>query len=152
MLPLKLPPISPNIRNGGSSRLEIWDPLRHKYVALTPEEWVRQHFTAMLCNVYKYPASLIANEVSLRLNETVKRCDTVIYSPSLRAVAIIEYKSPYVAITQRTLDQIQRYNLVLNVACLMVSNGLSTFCCRVGADGYGVEWLSDIPSYDQLLL
>ena len=79
----------------------------------TPEEWVRQHFVAWLTGALGYPASLMANEVGLRLNGTLRRCDTIIYDRSLRPLVVVEYKAPSVTISQRVFDQIARYNLVL---------------------------------------
>ena len=92
----------------------VLDPLRGKWVALTPEEWVRQHFVAHLTENLGYPAALMGNEVPLTLNGTSRRCDTVLFSSEgLRPVMIVEYKAPHVEITQRVFDQIVRYNLSL---------------------------------------
>ena len=73
MLPLNLPsyPVKIQVRNGKNV---IFDPLRRKFVALTPEEWVRQHFVNLLTEIKGYPKGLIGNEVQLDLNGTKKRC------------------------------------------------------------------------------
>lgn len=133
-------------RRGGS---EVYDALRRKWVALTPEEWVRQHFVNYLVSHCGYPAGLMGNEVSLRLNGTLRRCDTVVFSKSLRPVVVIEYKAPDVAITQAVFDQIARYNVVMQSRYLMVSNGMRHYCCRYSADG-GYVFLRSIPSYSEL--
>lgn len=127
---LNLPPITPRITRGADGVTRIFDPLRRRPVALTPEEWVRQHFAAYLTGPLAYPRELTANEVSLRLNGTLRRCDTVVFSrEGLRPLVIVEYKAPSIPVTQRVFDQIARYNLVHRAPCLMVSNGLTHYCC-----------------------
>lgn len=74
--------------------LKIHDRIRQKFVALTPEEWVRQHFINYLIENLDYPASLIANEIGLTLNGTRRRCDSVVFNHSGQPIVIIEYKAP----------------------------------------------------------
>lgn len=147
--PLNLPDASPRLRLTPEGRREIFDPLRGKFVALTPEEWVRQHFTAFLVTSLGYPRGLMANEVSLRLNTTLRRCDTVVYArEGMHPLMIIEYKAPHVAVTQNVFDQIARYNMVMGAPWLVVSNGLCHYCCRMGAGGY--SFVGRIPPYADL--
>ncbi|MBQ6801335.1 MAG: type I restriction enzyme HsdR N-terminal domain-containing protein [Bacteroidaceae bacterium] len=149
MLSLNLPPYATKIavRDGKNS---IWDIIRRKYVALTPEEWVRQHFVHFLVEHKGYPVSLLANEVALTLNGTSRRCDTVLYDRTLSPRMIIEYKAPHIPITQKVFDQISRYNLVFRVDYLIVSNGLSHYCCRMDYDHQSYEFLKDVPEYREL--
>ncbi len=149
MLSLNLPPYATKIavRDGKNS---IWDIIRRKYVALTPEEWVRQHFVHFLVEHKGYPVSLLANEVALTLNGTSRRCDTVLYDRTLSPRMIIEYKAPHIHITQKVFDQISRYNLVFRVDYLIVSNGLSHYCCRMDYDHQSYEFLKDVPEYREL--
>lgn len=149
MLSLNLPPYTTKIavRDGKNS---IWDIIRRKYVALTPEEWVRQHFVHFLVEHKGYPVSLLANEVALTLNGTSRRCDTVLYDRTLSPRMIIEYKAPHIPITQKVFDQISRYNLVFRVDYLIVSNGLSHYCCRMDYDHQSYEFLKDVPEYREL--
>lgn len=128
---------------------ELYDPLRRKWLAITPEEWVRQHFVSFLINHREYPAELIANEYGLRLNGTLRRCDTLIFDRHLRPLVVVEYKAPSVAVTQRVFDQIARYNIVMQAPYLIVSNGMGHYCCRF--DGEGYTFLRDIPRYPDLL-
>lgn len=128
----------------------IFDDLRKKYVALTPEEWVRQHFVHFLTDWKGYPKGLLANEIQINLNGTKKRCDTVLYGRDLKARMIVEYKSPSVEITQAVFDQITRYNIVLKVEYLIVSNGMSHYCCKVNYTDGTYSFLPDIPTYDML--
>jgi len=129
----------------------IWDRLRRKYVALTPEEWVRQHFVNYLVSTKGYPESLIANEQQIVLNNCKRRCDSVVYDRSLRPLVILEYKSPAVKISQEVFNQIARYNIVLRVKYLIVSNGLSHYCCKIDYDTQSFSFLRDVPLYSELV-
>mgnify|MGYP003316465106 CR=1 FL=1 len=102
----------------------IFDSLRNKFVTLTPEEDVRQRFVATLISQKGYPAGRIGNEISLKLNNTKRRCDTVVYDKFGDTCVIIEYKAPNIEITQEVFDQITRYNSVLKVNYIIVSNGI----------------------------
>lgn len=128
----------------------IYDTLRRKYVKLTPEEWVRQHFVHMLVERKGYPGALMANEVALKVGEKLLRADTLLYDSRLRPRMIIEYKAPHVAITQAVFDQIATYNLLLRVDYLVVSNGLSHYCCRMDYENRQYRYLQDIPLYAEL--
>lgn len=135
----------------GKGRRMVYDVLRTKWVVLTPEEWVRQHFVHFLLERREYPHALTANEVGLRQNGCLRRCDTVVYGRYAEPVAIIEYKAPEVQITQRTFDQAVRYNMEMHVRCLIVSNGLRHYCCRVDSETNSYHFLRDIPYYSDLL-
>lgn len=128
----------------------ILDTIRRRYVALTPEEWVRQHFVHFLIEHRGYPRSLMANEVQLRLNGMSRRCDTVVYDRALRPRIIIEYKAPTVDITQDVFDQICRYNMVLQADYLIVSNGLAHYCCRMDYATQTYAFVTEIPHYSRL--
>ena len=128
----------------------IFDILRKKYIQITPEEWVRQHFVHFLINNKAYPKSLMANEVLLHLNTMQRRCDTVVYQRDLNPCVIVEYKAPTIPITQQVFNQISRYNFVLQVDYLIVSNGLNHYCCKMDYDNKTYTFLQDIPSYSEL--
>lgn len=149
MLELNLPSFDINVKKIGG-KISILDPLRRKFVALTPEEWVRQHFVNFLLREKGYPAALIANEIQIDLNKMKKRCDSVVYNRDLSPLMIIEYKAPDVDITQQVFDQIVRYNIVLKVKYLIVSNGLNHYCCIMNYDKQSFNYLSDIPNYTDL--
>lgn len=149
MTELNLPPADLNLRMTERG-IEVHDPLRKKWLLLTPEEWVRQHFTSYLIAYKGYPAGLMANEVSITLNGTSRRCDTVIYDRQLKPVAIVEYKEPGIAITQNVFEQIARYNIVLRVKYLIVSNGLSHYCCEVDALNNRYKFIQTIPCYTDI--
>jgi hypothetical protein len=149
MLDLNLPSFDINVKKT-KEKFSVLDPLRRKYVALTPEEWVRQHFVNFLLTEKGYPPALVANEVQIKLNGQKRRCDTVIYNRNLTPLMIVEYKAPDVNITQSVFDQIVRYNIVLKVKYLIVSNGLNHFCCKMNYEDRTFEYLSDIPLYKEL--
>jgi hypothetical protein len=148
-LKLNLPPYEIRLSERGGHRL-IYDHLRRKYVALTPEEWVRQHFVHFLTAHKGYPQSLLANEVELRLGDKSLRCDTLLYTSSMQPRMIIEYKAPTITLQQKTFDQIAVYNLLLKVDYLVVSNGLQHFCCRMDYERNTYEFLKEIPDYQSL--
>lgn len=148
---LNLPPCELQIRPDSDSRragMEVYDCLRRRWVAMTPEEWVRQNFVRFLIQYKGFPPALMANEVALKLNGTGRRADTMVYTRALRPLAVVEYKAPEVPVTQKVFDQIARYNLVLGAAFLVVSNGVRHFCCRYRGGSY--EFLPDIPAYGEM--
>lgn len=146
---LNLPAYDVRLRET-SGRRQIFDILRRKYVALTPEEWVRQHFVHLLTDRKGYPAALMANEVALTVGDKRVRADSVLYSPTLHPRMIMEYKAPSVGITQKVFDQISVYNLLLHVDYLVVSNGIQTFCCQMDYPNQTYHFLEDIPDYGDL--
>lgn len=144
---LSLPKVTLRTRTSPDGDTEVYDPLRRRYVALTPEELVRQHFAAWLTGELGYPASHIANEVTLTLNGTRRRCDTLVYDQAGQPLMIVEYKAPSVAVTQAVFDQIVRYNMVLRAAYLCVSNGLRHYCCAIDYASGSYRFLSNVPPY-----
>ncbi len=129
---------------------QIFDSLRRKFVALTPEEWVRQHVVHYLIAYKGYPAERIVNEAQIKLNGLVRRCDSVLYDKSLKPVVIMEYKAPTVVINQSVFEQVAAYNWALRADYLMVSNGLTHYCCRFDYSEHRVVFLDDIPSFSEL--
>lgn len=140
------------IKIGGTKQHPtIWDMLRKKYVALTPEEWVRQHFVNFLITHRGFPTSLLANEVSLNVGEKTLRADSVLYDKNLTARVIIEYKAPTIPINQKVFDQILTYNLLLHVDFLIVSNGIQHYCCKIDYQKKSYTFLPDIPMYKEIV-
>lgn len=153
--PLNLPPVKLEYQMGADGVRRVFDPLRRRFVALTPEEWVRQHFVAYLVNELGYPSSLMANEVAIKVNDTSRRCDTILYYPldgtqGMRPRMVVEYKAPHIPVTQKVFDQIARYNSTLGAPLLIVSNGLHHYCCRYTGATY--TFLRQIPPYPELLI
>ncbi len=146
---INLPPYETKLRERDGKR-EIFDFLRRRYVALTPEEWVRQHFVHYLVDYKGYPKGLLVNELELRIGEKRLRCDTILYNKALHPQMIIEYKAPTIEIQQRVFDQITIYNMLLHVDYLIVSNGYQHYCCHMDYANHSYKFLSDIPSYTAL--
>ncbi len=149
MIELNLPPFDVKLR-GTREKPEIFDFLRRKYVALTPEEWVRQHFTHWLVEHKGYPKELLGNEIELHCGEKKLRCDSILYTKKALPEMIVEYKAPTVSITQRVLNQIATYNLLLRVDYLVISNGLQHFCCQMDYEHQTYQFLQEIPDYSAL--
>ena len=149
MFRLNLPQYEINITEKDGKRL-IFDFLRRKSVALTPEEWVRQHFTHYLVEHKGYPKGLLGNEIELHIGNKKLRCDTLLYNKEAQPRMIIEYKAPTIQIQQKTFDQIAAYNLLLKVDYLVISNGLEHYCCQMDYEQRQYCFLPDIPDYEKL--
>ena len=142
--PLNFPPFGLRIakRNG---RNEIFDPVRKRYVALTPEEWVRQHVIAYLHCCKHYPLELMKVEGSINIGGLSRRCDVVVYSTALEPILLVECKQPMVELSQKTFDQAARYNLVLNVPYLFITNGLTHCCYSIDKNKQEIIYHPDLP-------
>lgn len=145
---LNLPSYTFKLKSNENKTL-IFDNLRKKYVVLTPEEWVRQHFVSFLIEEKKYPVSLIAIEKQLTINNLKKRTDILIFSTEGKPNIIVECKAPTVKITQDTFDQIARYNLQLQAKYLIVTNGLEHYYCLLDTDNECYRFLQEIPNFSK---
>lgn len=132
MVRLNLPEYTFQIRQGEKTD-QIFDPVRKKFVALTPEEWVRQNFIRYLIEEKKYPQSLIAIETGLKYNTLQKRCDITVFNRQGEKWMLIECKAPEVKISQETFDQVAAYNAggKQRTKFLAVTNGLKHYCCGI---------------------
>ena len=128
----------------------IFDAIRRKFVALTPEEWVRQNFIEYLKTEKNYPASLMAVEKQIIINQLQRRFDLLVYSRTHQPCLIAEFKAPDVKITQEVFDQVVRYNMALKVAGIIVSNGLQHFACKMDYANNTYSYLREIPGYGEL--
>jgi len=146
---LNLPSFDVKLR-GTREHPEIYDFLRKRYVSLTPEEWVRQHFTHWLVEHKGYPKGLLGNEIALKCGDKTVRCDSILYNKEAKPQIIIEYKAPHIALNQRVLDQISAYNFLLHVDFLMISNGLQHICCQMDYERRQYTFLQEIPDYPAL--
>ena len=130
--------------------LKVWDDLRRKWVRLTPEEWVRQHFIHFLIDHLGYPAQLLGNEVGLSLGGSKLRVDSMLYDTQLRPKMLIEYKAPSVALSQQVLEQALRYNYKLEVPYLILSNGLEHVAYYINYEDQSYTILDHIPHYKDI--
>jgi hypothetical protein len=146
---LNLPQFEFTFKEEGSKNY-IFDEIRKKYLILTPEEWVRQNFIKFLVSQKEYPASLIATEMPFTQNKTDKRSDIVIYNKQGRIIVLVECKSHNVQLTQKVFDQAAGYNLQLNAEVMIITNGISHYCCKPDYENRKWQFLEDIPSFTQL--
>ncbi len=134
-----------------NNRQEIFDGVRKKFVALTPEELVRQQLIHFLIHSKNFPATLLQIETAINYNNKSYRTDIVAYDRHAQPLLIAECKAADVKITQDTFEQIARYNLVLKVPYLLVSNGQEHFFCRFDAMQNNYRFEPVLPNYEELL-
>lgn len=146
MQPLNLPTYKFRIKSN-ENKYSIFDIIRKKYIVLTPEEWVRQHYIHYLIEEKGYPISLIAVEKKLSINNLTKRTDILVFNTAGTPEIIVECKAPSIKITQDSFDQIARYNLKLNANYLIVTNGLNHFYCKMDYKNEQYIFLEDIPNF-----
>ena len=151
MKQLNLPDYSFKIIRTAEGEL-ILDPLRRKYVTLTPEEWVRQNFVQYLIHEGKYPAGLLGIEVTFRQNKLKRRVDILVHNRLGEPVMIVECKSPDIKIDDTVFDQIVRYNMVYKVPYIVVTNGIVNYACLIDHIEKSYEFLLVIPLYEDLLI
>lgn len=144
MKELNLPPFDFNIRSSGQSK-EIFDVFRRKFVVLTPEEWVRQHFAVFMRDHLGYPQGFMALEVGLIHNGISNRADIVTYDRSGNPWMIVECKAPEVKISPEVFYQASRYQNSLPAPFISVTNGLVHGCCA-WIDGR-FEFQKTFPTY-----
>ena len=150
MKKLNLPDYSFRVKEVDGKKY-IFDNIRKKFLILTPEEWVRQHFVSYLVYELGYPSSLIAIEMGISFNNLKRRCDAVIYDRKGVPVMIIECKAPDINISQDTFDQIARYNMKLKVPWLIVTNGEHHYICRVDFVNKKYDFHREIPRFENLV-
>jgi type I site-specific restriction endonuclease len=147
---LNLPQYSFKI-TGNEGTEKIFDPVRRKYVRLTPEEWVRQNFIQYLVMEGKYPVGLLGVEVLFRMNKLKRRVDILVHDRMGKPVLIVECKAADVKINEQVFDQIVSYNMGLKVPYIVVTNGIEHYACRVYPEEKRYEFLYVIPLYEDLL-
>lgn len=150
MRQLNLPVIEARLQEGRNGRDEIFDPVRKKFVALTPEEWVRQHVIHYLSGHLGYPLSLVAVEAPLTYHTRKKRSDIVVFSRTGKPVMIVECKAPDVAISQSVFEQAAMYNMGFRVKYLVLTNGLVHHACRIDHEAKACIFLPQIPPFAEL--
>lgn len=133
---------------------KIWDPLRKKYVSLTPEEKVRQWFITVLRDTCAVPEHMMMSEAGMKFGEMFHkkefRADILIYGPGLSNLAIVECKQPDVELTNDVLLQAMRYDMVLSAKFIFITNGRKTFAFKKENGEY--KPLTNLPTYKQMLL
>jgi Type I restriction enzyme R protein N terminus (HSDR_N) len=131
-------------------KMHIFDVIRRKFLVLTPEEWVRQHFVNLLITHYKYPKSLIRIEGGLHYHKLQKRSDIVVYNIEGKPFLLVECKSSQVPVNQAVIEQASRYNLTMKAPFLAVTNGLNTFCFEVNFEENSFKQMKALPKFSEL--
>lgn len=131
----------------------VFDPLRRKEVALTPEEEVRQWCIKVLSTELGVPMHMMMSEAGFRLGDKQLRADILVYDRQARPLAVVECKRPDVALGREVLDQAVRYNMVLNVRYMIITNGRQTFACRRTDEDGQVRYvfIDKVPSYNEMI-
>lgn len=135
------------IKESNSGR-SIWDICRRTYVALTPEEWVRQHLIWVMVEDFAYPKGMIAVEKWLQLDRVRRRYDIVVYAPDMQPYMLIECKAPSVPITKEALHQISHYYSKVPAKYMMLTNGSYSFVAEVLEKE--LRWLKEFPAYPSI--
>lgn len=130
-------------------RNTLWDPLRKKEVASTPEEQVRQWCIRVLADSMQIPMHMMMSEVGFLLGDKRFRADILVYDRKAQPLMVVECKRPETAVTNEVLDQAIRYNMALNVRYIMITNGTKTFICRREAERF--VFLDNVPTYSEML-
>lgn len=151
MQKLNLPEFDLRIKEENHKKF-VFDEVRRQFVALTPEEWVRQNFIMYLTSYLNYPVGLLSIEHNLKINTLQKRCDIVVFNKQLTPVIIVECKKPDLKIDQKVTDQIVRYNYKLKVPFLIMTNGLKHYCLEIDYEKNAYGFLDKIPNYREFEL
>lgn len=149
MIPLNFPKYNLKIKSRENKSL-VFDPVRKKYVPLTPEEWVRQHCLNFLILDKEYPGGLTLVERQLVVEGLEKRLDIAVCHPDGTILLLVECKAPTVSIDQAVFDQIARYNWKARSRFLMVTNGLNHYYCQMDYVQKRYSFLKDLPSFSEL--
>ena len=131
-------------KNEGPKRF-IFDLVRQKWLVAGPEEFVRQLFILYLIQEKDYSAGRIGIERGLKVNKMEKRCDILVYNAAMSPFLLVECKAPKVKITDRVFRQIAQYNMPLKVPYLIVTNGMTTYCCEMDYEQKDWTFLPEIP-------
>jgi hypothetical protein len=146
MVKLNLPPFNFELKHD-QDKILIFDLLRKRYVVLTPEEWVRQHFTNYLITHLNYPRALIKVEGGLLFNKLQKRSDIVVFNREGSPWMVIECKAPDLKLSHRTVHQASIYNHSLKAKYLVITNGLSHICCEIDWINSKTMVMDSMPPY-----
>lgn len=146
MKPLNLPKFACKIAKK-EGKNTIFDAIRKKFVALTPEEWVRQHFVNYLITYLRYPKMLISIEGGLQYNRLQKRSDIVVFNRKGMPFMLVECKAPEVKISQNIFEQAAMYNQTLKANYIVVTNGLELYCCEIDHENASYHFVNELPVY-----
>ena len=146
---LNLPVYDVNIKESGGKTV-IFDVIRRKFVTLTPEEWVRQHFINYLINHLGYSRSLISVEQGLKYHVLAKRSDIVVFTNLGKPLLLIECKSPEQRLGQKVMEQAMMYNKTVNANYLIITNGVEHSCLYIDRTNNKINYLSELPTAEEI--
>ena len=146
MIKLNLPAFDCVVKKE-EGKIFILDQIRKKYLVLTPEEWVRQHFINYLITELKYPKALMKIEGGLTFNKLSKRSDIVVFNRDGQPWMIVECKSPTQKLSRSTVHQASVYNHTLKARYLTVTNGMGHICCEVNWNESKTAILKELPAF-----
>jgi len=149
MTSLNLPTYDFKVKKS-EGKVWIFDPMRKKYVVLTPEEWVRQHFVNFLVQEHHYPKSLFRIEGGLTYNKLLKRSDILVYNREGKPWLLVECKSPTIKMSQRAFNQVAIYNMTIGAKYLAITNGMVHYCCVAPKPGEEGKFLDDFPEFESV--
>lgn len=147
MIALNLPPYEYKLKKA-DGKLFIFDVIRKKYIYLSPEEWVRQHFVNYLVSEMRYPRSLITVEDGLQYNQRRKRTDIVVFDRDGRPWMVVECKAPVVELSEKSVFQASVYNSTLKAPFIAITNGLLHVFARIDWETRETTWLDQLPQYE----
>lgn len=124
----------------------IFDPIRKKWLILTPEEHVRQYILLYMIEVLQYPIALISVEKAISVGKMNKRFDIVVYNRKHKPWMLVECKAPEVAITEKTLHQLLNYQQTIQCQHWVLTNGHQNFCADYSSAS--IIWLESLPAYN----
>jgi hypothetical protein len=150
MIKLNLPEFEYKLKKA-DGKVWIFDVIRKKYLILTPEEWVRQHFIHYLIGELKYPKALLKVEGGLTYNQLQKRSDILVFDREGKPWMVIECKSPDQKLSQATLEQASAYNATLRAKFLSVTNGMLHLCASTDWSLSKTTVLDKLPEYPELV-
>jgi hypothetical protein len=147
---LSLPIFDINIKESGGKTV-IFDIIRKKYIVLTPEEWVRQHFVHYLIDHLGYSKALIAVEQGMKYNTLLKRTDIIVFDRTGMPLVLVECKEPAHRLNQKVMEQAMMYNKTLKAPYIIVSNGIDHSCMQVNLESKKIDFLNTIPRFQDII-
>ena len=146
MIPLKLSGIQLKLRQN-EGKTSVFDPVRKKWILLTPEEHVRQYMIQYLTTIIQYPIPLLAVEKTIKVGRLSKRFDIIVYDREHKPWMLVECKAPEVPVTEQTLQQLLSYQGTVQCAYWLLTNGHETFCADA-RDKAHITWINSLPAYE----
>ena len=147
---LSLPAFDFNIKESAGKTV-IFDRIRRKYIVLTPEEWVRQHFIQYLIDHLGYSKALISVEQGMKYNALQKRTDIIVFDRTGVPLVLIECKAASIRLDQKVMEQAMMYNKTISAAYIIVTNGIEHSCMHIDSSSQNVEFLSSIPLFKEII-